>query len=1148
MTFAHLHVHSKYSLLDGSIKIEELIEQCKNLGMNSIALTDHGNMFGVIEFYKEAVKWGIKPIVGCEVYVCEDRLKKDSNHQYWHLILLCENEKGYKNLVKIVSDANINGYYYKPRTDFNFLKEHSEGLIALSACLGGEVQRKILENNVAGAEYAAQRYMEIFGENDFFIELQDHGIMEEKNVINKQLKIAENLGIGLVATNDVHYLRKEDAKAHDILLCIQTGKLQSDNDRMKFPCDEFYLKSPEQMQEIFSYIPQALDNTIKIAQRCDLEIRFNEQHLPDFQIKENMSHSDYLYKLCIDGLKNRYGEIDDDKMKRFEMEFNTIKSMGYIDYFLVVRDFVNFAKENNIPVGPGRGSGPASIVSYALGIVDVDPLKYGLIFERFLNKERVTMPDIDIDFCQERRGEVIDYVINKYGSDKVSLITTFGTLGARQVIRDVARVKNVDLKKADKLAKAVPRVVNADIKSALEQSPDLKLMYNEDEECKDIIDTALKLEGLPRQTGTHAAGVLITKDPITDFIPLVRNKEAIATQFNMVELEELGFLKIDFLGLRNLTVIHDACDLVYKNYGIRIDFENMEYDDPEVLDIFKKGETLGIFQFESPGMRIFLKELQAEKFEDLIAANSLFRPGPMQFIEQFIESRHDKSKIKYIDPALKPILEETYGCIVYQEQVMRIFRDLAGYTLGGADIVRRAMGKKKLKVLQEERKNFIYGKDENDEIIIKGAVRNGISVDNASKIFDCMIDFAKYAFNKSHSAAYSVVAYRTAYIKRYYPLEFMASLISSVMNDKTEVIKYIEECKRMGIDLLNPSVNFSYKKFTPENGKIRFGLQAVKNVGGALIDAIIKAREDGKFKDIYDFINRSYRKDPQAMNKKAVESLIKAGALDDLEIYRSRAMAVYEIFIDSISKEFKNNHAAQISLFSIEDRNNTPIKIPDIAEFSKKILLDGEKEVTGMYISGHPMEEYKKELELNSTFNSAELIEKNSEEIYDKNFKDSMTVMYSGMILNFTKKYTKNNDLMAFLSVEDLYGQIEVIVFPKVYKVCSSLLEEDRAVKIKGSLKLSDTGEPKIIAEIISPLEKLSKKVYIRVRKGINKELVIKKILDLSDKYEGKNPIHIYFEESSGSIESRNKKVDAENEEFLKELYDIFSKEDVVIK
>ena len=964
--FNHLHVHTEYSLLDGSIKIKDLITRTKELGMNSIAITDHGAMYGIVQFYKEAKKQGIKPILGCEVYVAidkyTDREPKDKNQ--YHLVLLAENNEGYQNLMNIVSEGYINGFYYKPRVDHNVLRKYSKGIIALSACLGGEIPRHIMDNNIAKAKEVALVYKDIFGQENFFLELQDYGI-EEQRIVNRELvKISEEVNIPLVATNDVHYLKKEDAQVHDVLLCIQTGKTVDEEDRMKFPTNEFYLKSPEEMCSIFSDYTNAITNTSLIAERCNVELDFDTLHLPEYKVPEGYTNVEYLRKLTLEGLKERYKDITEEINARFDYEFNTIIEMGYVDYFLIVWDFIKFAKDNDIMVGPGRGSAAGSIVSYALGIIDIDPLEYGLIFERFLNPERVSMPDIDIDFCYERREEVIQYVVDKYGEDHVAQIVTFGTMAARGAIRDVGRAINMPYGKVDYIAKQIPMELGMTIDKALEVNKALRDEYYDDEEITNLIDIARAVEGLPRHTSTHAAGVVISKNPVSSYVPLLRNGDSIITQFNMIELEELGLLKMDFLGLRTLTVIRDAVNLIEENHGVIVDFNEILYEDPLILEMFAKAETLGVFQFESPGMRAFLKELKPNVFENLIAANSLFRPGPMNQIPTFVTCKHDPSKIEYIHPNLEHILNVTYGCIVYQEQVMQIVRDIGGYSMGRADLVRRAMSKKKMDVMEEERRNFIYGQmNEKGEVVLTGAIRNGVDEKSASKIYDLMIDFANYAFNKSHSTAYAVVAYRTAWLKYNYPVEFMAALISSVMGNTNQVSLYIQECKRLGIDMLAPDINESYNKFTVSEGKIRFGLSAVKNVGENFIKATVKAREEGKFSNFTDFIERVEKVDSSVMNKRAVESLIKCGAMDSLGANRAQLLSIFEKTIDSIHADRKRNIEGQFSIFDTIDDISIDDNLPDLKEFPQNILLTMEKEILGIYISGHPLEPYKIEIE-----------------------------------------------------------------------------------------------------------------------------------------------------------------------------------------
>lgn len=1100
--FTHLHVHSEYSLLDGSIRIKDLPKKVKELGMDSLALTDHGNMFGIIQFYKECLKENVKPILGCEVYVSEKELSnKTRENKRFHLILLAENDEGYANLMKIVSIGWVDGFYYKPRIDYEVLKKYSKGLIALSACLAGEVQRNILNRDFEGAVEAAKKYRDIFGEGNFFLELQNHGIKEQLEVNKYLLEIHKKTGIGLVATNDVHYLTKDDAEAHDVLLCIQTGKTLDDKDRMKFQTQEFYLKSPEEMEELFSSYPDAIENTEKIAKRCNVNIEFHNYKLPKFTAPNGMKNEDYLKELSIKGLKERYKEIDDKIQKRFEFEFNTILSMGYIDYFLIVRDFINYAKKNNIQVGPGRGSAAGSIISYALGIVDVDPLKFNLLFERFLNPQRVSMPDIDIDFCYERREEVIEYVREKYGQDHVSQIVTFGTMAARGAIRDVGRVMGISYSKVDYIAKQVPQQINMTIEKALEISSELRNLYEEDQ-VKKLIDTALKIEGLPRHTSTHAAGVVIADRPITDYVPLARNDDIILTEFNMTELEELGLLKMDFLGLRTLTVIRDAVDMIEKNYGEKIDFKDHSYDDKNVLKLFEKANTLAVFQFESQGMRNFLKELKPDAFEDLVAANALFRPGPMSQIPKFIESKHDKSKINYIHPALEDILSSTYGCIVYQEQVMQIVQKIGGYSLGEADILRRAMSKKKMSVMEEERKNFIYGKvDEKGEILLPGALRNGLDEKSANAIYDLMIDFANYAFNKSHSLAYSVVAYRTAYLKYYYPKEFMAAQISSFMDRPKQIALYVEECKRLGIKVLSPNINKSFKKFTVEKDAIRFGLSAVKNVGVNFIDAIVEARKSGEFISMTDFVRRVIKINSNAINKRGLESLIKSGAFDCFKGNRAQHMAVYEKIIDLITGIKKNNVEGQFSMFkSSSDEDN----LPRLKDFSQSMKLEMEKEILGIYASGHPLDSYRSAIQINSDTSTV---------LINEEGKNNDKVKIAGIIKTKRKLVTKNNKLMCFASLEDFYGNVELIIFPNVFSQFQDLFEEGKVLAIEGHISLSDVEEAKIIVDSARKIDlEENKRLYISVE-DIKSEN-INSIKNILRRYKGKVPVIIYDEKS----------------------------------
>ena len=1120
-SFAHLHVHTEYSLLDGSIRIKDLISQAKALGMDSIAITDHGAMFGVVQFFQEAKNQGIKPILGSEVYVAInsrfDRDPKDKSQ--YHLVLLAKSNKGYENLMKVVSEGYVNGFYYRPRVDHEILEQYSEDLICLSACLGGEVQQQLLDNNYPRAKETALFYDRVYGRGNFFLELQDHGI-KEQTLVNEELRrLSKETGIPLIATNDVHYLRKEDARVHDVLLCVQTGKTVVDEDRMRFPSEEFYLKSPEEMEELFPEDKTALENTADIAERCNVDLEFGKLHLPNYQVPEGEKKDEYFRNLCLEGLQNRYHDVTPEIMERFEYELSVITQMGYIDYFLIVWDFIKYARDNGIMVGPGRGSAAGSIVSYALNIIDIDPLEYGLLFERFLNPERITMPDIDIDFCYERREEVIQYVIEKYGADRVAQIATFGTMAARGAIRDVGRAINMPYGEVDYIAKQIPTELGITIDRALEISKTLKTEYDENPETRQLIDLARAVEGLPRHTSTHAAGVVISKEPITRYAPLLRNNDAITTQFTMLELEELGLLKMDFLGLRTLTVIRDCVDLIKREHGKHIDFSKLPMDDPKVLQLFAKAETLGIFQFESAGMRAFLKELRADAFEDLIAANSLFRPGPMNQIPTFVACKHDSSLITYLHPTLEPILDVTYGCIVYQEQVMEIVRKLGGYSFGRADLVRRAMGKKKMDVMEKERRNFIYGQTDDDgNILLSGAIRNGVDETTASKIFDLMIDFANYAFNKSHSAAYAVIAYRTAWLKVYYPVEFMAALISSIMGNTSQVSLYIQECKKLGIQVLPPDVNHSEGKFTVDNGRIRYGLSAVKNVGENLISTVIKARRDGRFNSFTEFIDRIEKTDSTVMNKRAVESLIKAGAIDSLGVNRAQLLSIFEKTIDGIHSDRKRNLDGQFSLFD-DGQSSFEDRLPDLREFPQNTLLQMEKEILGIYVSGHPLMPYEKEIKLLSTFSTADLISEGMDgQMEPVGVRDGQRVAIAGIVIERKNKVTRNNNMMAFITLEDLYGAIECIVFPAIYEKSYNLIEEDSIVLVEGRLSISEVEDPKIIVEKLSAIQKMNfDKLYLKLSRTSRPDLLgdVKGILS---KYPGETPVYVFFERDNKTV------------------------------
>ncbi len=1078
--FVHLHVHSEFSLLDGANRIKDLPVRAKELGMNAIAVTDHGAMFGTIDFYKACKANGVKPIIGCEVYVApRTRFDKEPNidNKYYHLILLAKNNEGYKNLAKLVSLGYVDGYYYKPRIDKEILEKYHEGLICCSACLAGEIPQAILKGDMDEAEKAAMWFKNVFGE-DYYLEIQNNGINEQVLVNQKLVELSHKLDIPLVATNDSHYLKKEDAYNHEILLCIQTGKKITDDDRMRFETDELYIKSPEEMSDYFSGVPEAIENTVKIADKCNVTFEFGHTILPNYDVPaEFATHYDYLKKLCDDGIKNRYGENPSQEIiDRENYELEVIKKMGYVDYFLIVWDYIHYAKTQNIPVGPGRGSGAGSIVAYAIEITDIDPIKYGLIFERFLNPERISMPDFDVDFCYERRQEVIDYVGRKYGQDHVSQIITFGTMSARMVIRDVARVLDVPYANADKLAKMIPNEIHITIKKALEQNKELADEYENNPETKRLLDIAMALEGMPRQASTHACGIVITKDPVVTYVPLYERDGVVSTQYIMTTLEELGLLKMDFLGLRTLTVIQDTIDLVKKDKGIDVEFDaNM--NDPKVFKQWQEGTSMGIFQFESQGMTNFMKELKPDCLEDIIAGVSLYRPGPMDQIPRYIANKKDPEHAVYTHPSLKPILKVTYGCMVYQEQVMQIVRDLAGYSLGRADLVRRAMGKKKLDVMAKEREIFINGQvDENGNVIVPGCVRNGIDEVSANKIFDEMAEFAKYAFNKSHAACYAVVAYRTAYLKTYYPNEFMAAMLNSFLGNLDKIPEYIAECKRLNIEILKPSINKSYTKFTVNENKIRFGLGSVKNVGTAAVDTIVQEREkNGEFKSFTDFAERIQG---ETVNKKCIESLIRAGAFDELGETRHTLMNSFEGILDTISNQNKKSIEGQISMFDIpsgeENLEQHKYAINKVPEYEERELLDMEKEMLGIYISGHPLEKLQDKIKTITNINTLQMI--NIKEENDLS-KDGKNVKYAGIITSVKKKYTKNNTIMAFVTIEDLYGATEIIVFENCYNRASNILLVDNIVLVDGRLSIKEDDEVKIVANTIVDFENATKNV-----------------------------------------------------------------------
>ncbi len=1117
-----LHTHTAFSLLDGSCKIPDLVKRAKELGMKSIAITDHGGMYGCIEFYKECKKEGIKPIIGCEVYVAGKSMyinSHENGNDTYHLVLLVKNEIGYKNLMKIVSEASINGYYYKPRTDKEFLKKHSEGLIALSACLKGEVSSLLLRGIMDRAKESALIYKDIF-KDDFYLELQDHGIDEQKIVNKRLLELSSELNIPLVATNDVHYIHKEDWKAHDVLICIQTNRKVQDDNRMKYREGEFYLRSPEEMMERFSFASDAISNTVKIAEECNFDYVFGQSKLPEFSLPENIDHLDFIKELCQTGLLKKYKTITKEITDRIDYEISVISKMGYVDYYLIVWDFIRFAKERGIPTGPGRGSAAGSIVAYLLDITKVDPIKYKLIFERFLNPERISMPDVDSDFCYERREEVIEYVVQKYGKDNVSQIITFGTMAARACIRDVGRAMSYEYGKVDRIAKMVPIMLNITIEKALELNPDFKNSYENEEDVKILIDIAKTLEGLPRHTSTHAAGVVISSKPLVEYVPLQKNEEAIVAQFPMGTLDEIGLLKMDFLGLRTLTVLKDTVDLIKQNKDIDIDIDNLDFDDKEVYKMISDGKTVGVFQLESGGMTDVMKELKPDCLEDIIAGISLFRPGPMGEIPNYIRGKKNKYDVTYETKELRPILSVTYGCMVYQEQVMQIVRDLAGYSMGRSDLVRRAMSKKKHEVMKLERKNFVYGIDDEDgNIEVLGCVRNGIDEDVANRLFDQMVQFASYAFPKAHAAAYAVVAYETAYLMRYYPVEYIAALLNSVYGDAKKVAEYIRFAKGKNITILPPDINESFAKFTVRGNSIRFGLSAIKNVGSNLIKDIVEVREKkGKYRDYEDFCNKI---NSGVINKRAVESLIKAGAFDGFNIFRSRLMAVYDKILDSVHNSRKKNIEGQINLFtdfSHDIHGSMQVDYPNIEEYEKKKLYAFEKEMTGLYVTGHPLEDYINSIEKYCNINIEELLqfserESKGEIIKSYNVNDGDSVVIGGIITNVNSKLTRNDQFMAFFTLEDLTGFIEVVVFPRIYTKEKVKVFEDNVVKIVGKVSLKDEEEPKIICDSIMPLTEVAltkqdvKKYHILVN-DISSSYGIKKvILKFASVFRGESPV-----------------------------------------
>lgn len=1113
MAFTHLHVHTEYSLLDGSSKIGELAARAKELGMDSMAITDHGVMYGVIDFYRAARAAGIKPIIGCEVYVSPgSRFDRETVHgedRYYHLVLLAENNTGYQNLMKIVSKGFVDGFYYKPRIDEEVMREYHEGIIALSACLAGEVPRYLEKGLYEEAKEAAKRHLEIFGAGNYFLELQDHGIPLQRQVNQGIMRLSKELNIPLVATNDCHYINAEDWEAHDILLCIQTGKKVSDENRMRYEGGQYYVKSEEEMRQLFPYAPEAIENTHKIAERCNVEIEFGVTKLPRFDVPDGYDSWGYLNHLCDEGFALRYPDDDGTLRARLDYELGTIKSMGYVDYFLIVWDFINFAKSHGIAVGPGRGSAAGSIVAYCLKITDIDPIRYQLLFERFLNPERVSMPDIDVDFCYERRQEVIDYVVEKYGKDQVAQIVTFGTLAARGVIRDVGRVMDLPYSLCDQVSKMVPAELNITLDLALQKNPELKALYESDEQVKKLIDMSKRLEGLPRHTSMHAAGVVISRTSIDEYVPLSRGADGtIVTQFTMTTLEELGLLKMDFLGLRTLTVIQDAVKMIEKDYGVKLDLEHIDYDDKKVMDSLGTGKNEGVFQLESGGFKTFMKELKPTTLEDIIAGISLYRPGPMDFIPKYLKGKNDPASITYTCPQLEPILKPTYGCIVYQEQVMQIVRDLAGYTLGRSDLVRRAMSKKKAAVMAKERQNFVYG---NAEEGVKGCIANGIDEKTANQIYDDMTDFAKYAFNKSHAAAYAVVAYQTAFLKFYYPKEFMAALMTSVMDNTTKVSEYILACRNMGIPILPPDINEGYSGFSVSGNGIRYGLSAIKSVGRAVVDVIIAERENGGlFKSLDDFVSRMSNKE---VNKRTLESFIKSGALDTLPGTRKQKLIVSGDLLESKAREKKTVMEGQLSFFDIateEEKDNFQITFPNVGEYDKQTLLAFEKETIGIYVSGHPMEEYRELWEKNVTAKTSDfVVDEDGKTVVE----DNSNVVIGGMITSKKVKTTKTNQLMAFITIEDLVGTVEVLVFPKIYEKNRPSFTEENKVFVRGRASIGDDPVGKLICEEVIPFTDIPNELWLQFENQAFYESHIDDVMAALRDSDGKDRVIMYLKE-----------------------------------
>ena len=1147
MAFTHLHVHTEYSLLDGSSKIKELAVRAKELGMDSMAITDHGAMYGVIDFYRAAREAGIKPILGCEVYVAPgsrfDRENVHGEDRYYHLVLLAENNEGYQNLMKIVSKGYVDGFYYKPRVDMEVLKTYHKGIIALSACLAGEVPRFLARGLYEEAKEAVLKYQEIFGRGNYFLELQDHGIPMQRQVNQGIIRLSRELDIPLAATNDCHYINAEDWEAHDILLCIQTGKKVADENRMRYEGGQYYVKSEEEMRELFSYIPEAIDNTAKIAERCNVEIEFGVTKLPRYEVPEGYDSWGYLNHLCSEGFKERYPEDDGTLKERLEYELGVIKSMGYVDYFLIVWDFINFARSHGIAVGPGRGSAAGSIVSYCLKITNIDPIRYQLLFERFLNPERVSMPDIDVDFCYERRQEVIDYVVEKYGKDQVAQIVTFGTLAARGVIRDVGRVMDLPYSLCDQVSKMVPAELNITLDLALKKNPELKALYDTDEQVHKLIDMSRRLEGLPRHTSMHAAGVVISRTNIDEYVPLSRGSDGtITTQFTMTTLEELGLLKMDFLGLRTLTVLQDAVAMIQKDHGVKLDLDHIDFNDKKVMESIGTGKDDGVFQLESGGMKSFMKELKLESLEDIIAGISLYRPGPMDFIPKYLKGKNDPAAITYTCPQLEHILKPTYGCIVYQEQVMQIVRDLAGYTLGRSDLVRRAMSKKKADVMARERKNFVYG---NEEEGVKGCAANGIDEKTANQIFDDMTDFAKYAFNKSHAAAYAVVAYQTAYLKYYYPREFMAALMTSIMDNVTKVSEYILACRNMGIGILPPDINEGVSGFSVSGNSIRYGLSAIKSVGRAVVDVIISERETGgPFSTLEDFVSRMSNRE---VNKRTLESFIKSGSLDSLPGTRKQKLYVSSELLENKAREKKTVMEGQMSFFDIapeEDKGNFQVSFPDVGEFDKETLLAFEKETLGIYVSGHPMEAYQELWQKNVTARTSDFI---VDEDGHTVVEDNSIVVVGGMITAKKVKTTRTSQLMAFVSLEDMVGTVEALVFPKIYEKNKQYLTEDSKVFLRGRASIGDDPVGKLVCEEVIPFSAIPNELWLQFEDQEFYERTVDSVMAVLRESEGKDRVVMYLKKERKLRRlSPSWAIDAQGR-LLEELYTLLGEKNVKV-